>query len=398
MNLTKIQTAMHELGVEAWLLMDFRGSNSIAWNIINLPANTHCTRRWAVLIPQAGEPTILSHAIESFTLQHLDGHHIEYSRWTEWQAYLQEITSPFNSIAMEYSPMNDIPVNAKVDAGSIELLRSFGKTIVSSATLVQQLSAVWTAQQLEYNLIKTAPSLHKVMAETATYIAQKVQEYGECSEYEAQQYAVSLFAKYGLCSDSHPIVAIGKNAASPHYAPHASHFSMIKPKDIVLIDMWAKLDGEPQSTYSDITSMFYIGEQVPEYEQTLFSIIAKARDKGIALIKERFADNKEIFGYEVDDAVRSWIDNAGYGQYFIHRTGHSITTETHGSGTNMDNYETKDTRPIIPGTSFSIEPGIYIRGEIGMRTEVDVIIDYNGKVIIPTDYPQQYIHPLYAGA
>ncbi len=398
MNLTGIQSALHELGIEAWLLIDFRGSNTIAWDIIDLPKDTHCTRRWAVLIPQSGEPTILSHAIESFTLHHLSGRHIEYSRWTEWHSKLQEMTSSFTNIAMEYSPMNEIPVNAKVDAGSIELIRSFGKSILSSATLVQKLSAVWSKKQMEDNLTKTAPLLHKVMAETSAYIAQKVKDNGECSEYDAQQFAVSLFDEYGLYSDSDPIVALAKNAASPHYAPQASHYSMIKRNDTVLIDMWAKLGNDSQSTYSDITSMFYVGEQVPEREQTLFRVIAEARDEGVNLIKQRFAENREIYGYEVDDAVRSLIDTAGYGLYFIHRTGHSITNETHGSGTNMDNFETKDTRPIIAGTSFSIEPGIYIRGDIGMRTEIDIVIDHSGNIIIPTHKPQQCITPLFAKA
>lgn len=398
MNLTKIQTAMKELGIEAWLLLDFRGNNTIAWNIIDLPKNTHCTRRWAVLIPQSGEPTILSHAIESFTLQYLEGKHIEYSRWIEWHSHLQDMLSSFTNIAMEYSPMNEIPVNAKVDAGSIELIRSFGKSILSSATLVQKLSAVWSKKQMEDNLTKTAPLLHKVMAETAAFIAQEIRIKDECSEYDAQQYAVSLFADYGLHSDSDPIIATAKNAASPHYAPQSSHYSMIGRDDFVLIDMWAKLDDDSQSTYSDITSMFYVGEDVPEREQTLFSVIANARDKGVNLIKQRFAEKREIYGYEVDDAVRSWIDNAGYGQYFIHRTGHSITDETHGSGTNMDNFETKDTRPIIAGTSFSIEPGIYIRGDIGMRTEIDIVIDHDGNIIIPTNTPQQFITPLFPKA
>lgn len=394
MNLSSIQTALHELHIDAWLLIDFRGSNSIAWNIIGLPEDTHCTRRWAVFIPKSGEPHIISHAIESFTLGHVEGIHHEYSRWTEWQDALNHVTDSYHTLAMEYSPNNDIPVNAKVDAGTVELIRSFGKTIISSAILVQKLSAVWTHKQLHDNLTRTAPNLHRVMHETSIYIAEQIRDYGECSEYNAQQYAVTLFSEYGLISDSAPIVAIGENASSPHYAPTQNAFSMIHENDIVLIDMWAKLANENDSTYSDITSMFYIGAEVPVDKQSLFSIIASARDAGINLIQQRFNEKKDIFGYEVDDAVRDVIEQAGYGMYFIHRTGHSITTETHGSGTNMDNFETKDTRPIIAGTSFSIEPGIYIRGHIGMRTEIDIVIDHDGRVIIPTPIPQQYITPL----
>ena len=394
MNLATIQTAMHELHIDAWLLIDFRGNNSIAWNIIGLPENTHCTRRWAVLIPKVGEPHIVSHAIESFTLGHVEGIHHEYSRWIEWQETLRKITESYPTVAMEYSAMNDIPVIAKVDAGTVELIRSFGRTIISSAMLVQKLSAVWTPKQLHDNLTRTAPGLHRVMNETSTYIATQIRDHGECSEYDAQQYAMTLFSQNGLISDSPPIVAIGVNASSPHYAPTHDCYSMIREHDIVLIDMWAKLSNEKDSTYSDITAMFYIGANVPEENQSLFSVIAQARDAGIELIRQRFNENKEIYGYEVDDAVRAVIEHAGYGNYFIHRTGHSITTETHGSGTNMDNFETKDTRPIIAGTSFSIEPGIYIRGHIGMRTEIDIVIDHDGTVMIPTPVPQQQITPL----
>lgn len=395
MNLAKIQSALTDLHIPAWLLLDFRGSNSIAWNILGLVPDTHCTRRWAVLIPQSGRPTIVSHAIESFTLSHLEGKHITYSRWTEWHEILKEIVAPFSSVAIEYSPMNDIPVVSKVDAGTVELLRSFGITLLSSANLVQTISAVWSVEQLDHNLNVTAPALHTVMAEAQDFLRKNLLENKDFTEYDVQQYIVERFAYHGLISDSEPIVAIGINAASPHYAPTKEKHSPIKIGDIILVDMWAKSTAR-DSTFSDITWMFYAGEDVPERAASLFSVLAQARDAGIELVRKRFAEQNKICGYEVDDTVRSLIEKAGYGKYFIHRTGHSITTETHGSGTNIDNYETRDSRPIIAGTSFSIEPGIYIHGEIGLRTEIDVVINSNGEVIVPTTYPQQDIVPLLA--
>lgn len=393
MNLNRIQEAMTELDIPAWLLLDFRGNNSIAWNILDLSPETHCTRRWAVLIPQKGSPTIMAHAIESFTLSHIEGNHIEYSQWTEWHKHLHHVVDPYNCIAIEYSPMNEIPVIAKVDAGTIELLRSFGANLISSAELVQKISAVWSEEQMEHNLTVTAPALHTVMRKTQTFLRDALVSKRRFTEYDVQQYILQEFEYSELVTDSSPIVAIAKNAASPHYAPSKEQNSPIVAGDTILVDMWAK-HKQSNSTFSDITWMFHAGEKVPSRDAELFSIIASARDAGISLVRERFAHNEVLHGYEVDNAVRSIIEKAGYGKYFIHRTGHSITTETHGSGTNIDNYETKDTRTIIAGTSFSIEPGIYIKDEIGLRTEIDIVITHKGEVIVPTVQPQQNIIPL----
>ncbi len=393
MNLNRIQEAMTELGIPAWLLLDFRGSNSIAWNILGLSDDTHCTRRWAVLIPQKGSPTVMAHAIESFTLWHIDGNHIEYSRWTDWHKHLHNAIAPYSSIAIEYSPMNEIPVVAKVDSGTVELLRSFGANLVSSAELVQKLSAVWSEEQVEHNLTLTAPALHNVMRKTQDFLRNALISKKSFTEYDVQQYILQEFEHSELVTDSSPIVAIARNAASPHYAPSKEQNSPIMAGDTILVDMWAKHQ-QRNSTFSDITWMFHAGEKVPQRDAELFSIIASARDAGIALVQQRFANNEILHGYEVDNAVRGIIEKAGYGKYFIHRTGHSITTETHGSGTNIDNYETKDTRTIIAGTSFSIEPGIYIKDEIGLRTEIDIVITHNGEVIVPTIQPQRNIIPL----
>lgn len=384
MTTPEIQQILREEGIDLWLMYDFRGSNSIAWQAVGLAPDTHCTRRWAVGIPAEGEPFKLVHAIEHFTLDSFPAEKIIYSGRESWQENLRRIVSSYGVIAMEYSPENAIPVVSKVDAGTMEFLRSCGANVVSSADMVQRINAIWSAAQVEENLTYTAPKLRECMMASFGFLKSRIAAGISVTEFDVQQFILEKFDEFGLVTDSHPIVAIGKNAASPHYAPTAEHYAVIPPDELVLIDMWATTSS-PNSTFADITWMCYTGANVPERYADLFSIVTGGRDAALNLVRERFAAGIPVAGYEVDDAARSYISAKGYGQYFIHRTGHSITTETHGAGANMDNYETQDTRRIIPATSFSIEPGIYIQNDVGFRSEISVIISPSGEVLVPSE-------------
>jgi len=380
-SLPHIQKALQEEQLDGWLLLDFRGSNSIAHEIVEMPKHMHCTRRWAVLIPAQGEPQILVHAIEDFTLGHVHGKHHVYAGYAEWENSLKHFIETHPRIAIEYSPMNAIPTASKVDAGSVEFLKSIGAEIYSSANLLQKIAAVWTKEQMEENLAFTAPTLGAIMHETFEEIRNAIKKHGIADEYTIQQFVMRRFSECGLTTYSEPIIARDINASSPHYAPSKEQSSTFGPDTIVLIDMWA-MPAHGKGTYSDITWMCHTGTSMLSEHEHLFKTIIDARDAGISLLEQRFQQNQLVMGCEIDDAVREVIQTQGYGKYFVHRTGHSITNETHGPGANMDNYETRDTRTVIPMTSCSIEPGIYIPGVIGMRTEIDMVFLNDGKPIV----------------
>ena len=387
-SLQDIQLALTKLGLDAWLLLDFRGNNSIAHEIVEMPSTMHCTRRWAVLIPAKGKVQTLVHAIEDFTLAHIDAIHTVYSGHAGWHKGLQNFIHAHPNIAIEYSPLNAIPTASKVDAGTVELLRSMNALIHSSADLLQMIAAVWSDEQLQENLEFTAPTLGNIMQETFQEIRSSILSKGIASEYDIQQFVMKRFHDCGLTTYSEPIIARDINAASPHYAPSAQQYSEFGPDTIVLIDMWA-CPSHGNGTYSDITWMCHTGTAMNEEESSIFNTIIEARNAGITLFQERFHKKQSVMGCEIDDAVRNVICGKGYGEYFVHRTGHSITTETHGSGANMDNYETQDTRVVIPMTSCSIEPGIYIPGKVGMRTEIDMVFMQDGTPIVSGLAPQQ---------
>lgn len=393
MEFARIQNILCEEGIDLWLLYDFRGCNSIAWQAAELAPETHCTRRWAIGIPAHGEPFKIVHAIEHFTLGNVSARQILYSNRDEWESIMREIVTSYPTVAMEYSTCNAIPTISKVDAGTIEFIRKCGGNIVSSADLVQKVYAVWSDSQLAENLEYTAPKLREAMFSAFDFIREKILNCISVTEYDVQQHILAVFDKSGLVTDSPPIVAVARNAASPHYAPSAEHFAVIPSDELVLIDMWAK-SPKADSVFSDITWMCYTGAKVPQRYADIFSAVTGGRDAALDLVRLRFADGEVVAGYEVDLAARNYIGNRGYGKYFIHRTGHSITTETHGAGANMDNYETYDERRIISATSFSIEPGIYITNDVGMRSEISVIIMPDGDVITPSSPIQTEIEPL----
>jgi Xaa-Pro aminopeptidase len=280
---------------------------------------------------------------------------------------------------------------SRVDGGTVELVRSFGVAIVSSGDLIQAFEATWDDDQW---------AMHRAAAEHTrsaydvafAYIGERIAAKGHVTETEVQARIMKHFAEHGLVTDHPPIVGVGPHSGDPHYAPDSGSDVAIKQGDFVLIDLWAKLD-RPRAVYSDLTRVAYVGDQVPERYAQVFKIVAAARDAGIHCVKKAYTEGRSLQGWEVDQATRAVIENAGYGQYFVHRTGHSIGQETHGNGANMDNLETKEERRVMRRTCFSIEPGIYLP-EFGVRSEVNVFVDKEGKVHVTGGDPQTAIHQI----
>jgi Xaa-Pro aminopeptidase len=377
----KIQQALKEAGLDGWLFYSFRGSDPIAANILGIPSEGHmATRRWFYLIPQSGEPTKIVHSIERDVLDHLPGKKLIYLPWQQLHSHLRDeltLLAPDQKprVAMQYSPEAAIPYLSRVDAGTIELIRSFGVSPVSSANLVQQFESAWGSEQLAMHE-EAARGLYESVHQAFGEIARRIRAAEPTTEYDIQQFIMGRFADRGLITRDPPIVAVGANSAMPHYEPTRERHSQIKEGDFVLIDLWAKLD-RPNSVYADITWTSFVGESIPEEVNKVFTIVRDARDAATDFVKEAFTAGRTIHGWQVDDVCRSVIDKAGYGQYFIHRTGHNIHTEVHGNGANIDNLETKDDRVLIPQTCFSIEPGIYLEGQFGVRSEIDVYVSQN---------------------
>lgn len=393
-SFSALQSVIRQYELDAWVLYDFRGSNSIAWHLLGLPADAHCTRRWMIVIPANGAPVKIVHTMEHLPLSHIDAQEVLYSRKEEWEHAVQTHLAPYATIAMEYSPHGDIPVISKVDAGTVEWIRSLGHNIVSSANLAQEFTAVWSDEQLSENL-QTAEHLRNAMMYGFEFIRHNTMQGRALTEYDVQTAILERFAVHHLTTDFPPIVAVNGNAANPHYAPTAEQHSPIVHGDVVLIDMWAKT-ANPTSTFADITWMGYVGDTVPERVQNLFAVIRDARDAVVRECQRRLDNSEPLRGCDLDDIARAVVENAGYGAYFFHRTGHNITTEIHGPGANLDNYETRDTRLLLPMTSFSVEPGLYLKGDVGLRTELDVIITKDRRVLIPTEPIQTRVFPLLA--
>jgi Xaa-Pro aminopeptidase len=293
------------------------------------------------------------------------------------------------TIAMEYSPGNAIPYISKVDAGTIETVKKTGVHVVSSMNLTQYFESRWSGQAYLDNL-ETAKVMRSVVDMTFAYMKSRITSRTTVTEYDVQQFMLSLFRKNNLMTHEDPNCSVNANSGNPHYEPTKDVHSELHEGDFVLIDLWAKKD-VPGSTYNDITWVGYLGTSVPEKFSKIFNVVKGARDAAIDLLERSFTSGKEIRGCDVDDAARNHIAKAGFGEYFIHRTGHSITEDLHGSGANMDNLETKDERTIIPETSFSVEPGIYFMGDFGIRSEVNVYITKDRKVVVPGEPRQQEI-------
>ena len=392
MKTTEIQRELAELDLDAWLLYDFRGINPIAQNVAGL-AEAHITRRWFCLIPKQGEPRWLVHKIETSNFVNVQGEVSLYAGWEELNDAIRSLLADVKTVAMEYSPNAEIPYISRVDAGTLEWVRSFGVDVQTSAELAQRIEARLseaqaTGHQLSAKLVLQAKDY------AFNWIGSQLRDGKTITEYDVQQEILGQFAAMDLVTDHPPIVAVNANSSDPHYAPSATNTQEIKKGDFILIDLWAK-QKDPDAVFADTTWVAYAGKTVPAEYVEIFDIVKGARDSAIRFIQGRWEAEAPIHGYEVDDCVRGYITEKGYGEYFIHRTGHNIGTVIHGNGANLDNLETRDARALIPGVCFSIEPGIYLTA-FGVRTEVDVFLAGPGRdgVKVTTAPVQNQVLPL----
>jgi Xaa-Pro dipeptidase len=369
-DLSEMQSDLRAAGLHGWLFYDFRGRDPIAQRVLNLPPGMR-TRRWFYFVPAKGAPKKLVHKIETESLAAVPGETLYYSAQEELGGNLKKLIGRAKKIAMQYSPKNEIPYVAMVDAGTIELVRSTGTKVVSSADLVQKYEAVWTPDQLESHLY-AGKHVDHIVAEAFQRAARGVRENRPETEYGLQQWIREQFAAAGLMTEEGPDIAVNAHASDPHYGPSPDRPTQIKEGDLLLLDVWAKRNS-PGSVYYDITWVGYLGSKPPEKIKKVFNTVRDARDKAVDLILTSIAKGKPLQGWQVDKAARGVIEKAGYGKYFFHRTGHNIGTSVHGNGANMDGIETHDVRHLIPRTCTSVEPGIYLP-EFGIRSEVNVYI------------------------
>jgi len=377
-KINKLQNLIKKNGLDGWLFYDFRGSNDLALSVLEFSAKAHLTRRFFYFIPAEGTPQKVAMAIELHNLAHLPGDMHPYSDYNSLNKIMATLLKGVKKVAMEYSPKNAIPYLSKLDAGTYEYLKDFGIEIVSSGDLLTEFTAVWTKEQYEDN-IPVAHALTDIVNLCWKFIKEKIESTGETTEYEVQKLIMDEIEKRGFETDHEVIVGVNGNGANPHYSPTPEVWEKIHKDDFVLIDLWAK-PKKDNGVWADITWVGYVGTEVPERYIKIFNIVKDAREAAFNLVSERFKNSQEVRGWEVDDASRKVIADAGYAEYFVHRTGHSITTNLHGTGPHNDNFETQDMRLILPGTSFSIEPGIYLKGDFGVRSEIDVYIHADGRV------------------
>ena len=370
MDLPDIQAALRESNVDGWFFYDHHHRDPIAYRVLGLPENQMVTRRWYYLIPAKGEPIKLVHKIESGHLDSLPGRKLQYAGWQDLFDKLKTVLDGCKTIAMQYSPNNLVFTISLVDAGTIDLIRSFGKTVVSSGDLVARFESTWTNEQIKTHFA-AAKAVDAITVDAFKEIGRRVRNDGT-TEYEIQQWFMEAFTRGGLVTHDPPIVAVNANSGNPHYEPHAVGSAAIREGDFVLLDVFAKMD-TPEAVYYDITWVGFVGASPSERMREVFEVVRQARDSGIKTVIDAIGSGKTLAGWEVDCAARSTIQKAGYGDYFIHRTGHSIGTDIHSNGANMDDLEIHDERLIQPNSCFSVEPGIYLP-EFGVRLEVDVLV------------------------
>src|SRR6266852_114224 len=370
MNLPAIQAVLRERNMDAWLFYDPHHRDPIAYRVLGIPSGLMVTRRWFYVIPAKGEPVKLVHKIESGHLDTLPGSKLQYAGWQELFDQVKAMLSNFRDIAMQYSPNNLVFYVSLVDGGTLEMIRGLGKNVVSSGDLVAQFEATWTEEQIKTHFA-ARDAIDSITAAAFKEIGRRVRNAGT-TEHEIQQWFMEAFRRENLLSDDPPIVAVNANAGNPHYEPRADHPVSIREGDLVLLDVWGKKD-TPGAVYYDITWMGFVGKAPSGRMCQVFEIVRDARDAGIKTVIDAVSAGRRIAGWEVDRATRGHIKQKGFGDYFIHRTGHSIGTDVHSNGANMDDLEIHDERQILPNSCFSIEPGIYLP-EFGVRSEVNVLV------------------------
>lgn len=375
MNLQAMQTALREAGLDGWLFYDHHHRDPIGERILGLDPGAHITRRYYYLVPAEGEPRKLVHRIEQGRLDALPGSKGLYSSWQELAAGLEAMLRNTMRLAMQYSPNNAIMYVSMADAGTVEFLRSIGKQIVSSADLVSQFEAVLTAEQVASHAAAQR-AIDSILDEAWKKIGRTLRPANgstpaSLTEFDMVVWLGNAMRNEGLVWENGPNVSVNANSSDSHYEPTAEHFSPIRDGDFLLIDIWGK-QNKPQAIFYDITWTGVIGRAPNDRERQVFETVRNGRDAAIRAVETAYAQNRPIRGYEADDAARAVIRDAGFGQYFTHRTGHNIAVEIHGPGAHLDNLETHDERLLLPNTCFSVEPGIYLP-EFGVRSEVDML-------------------------
>jgi Xaa-Pro aminopeptidase len=372
LSIPAVQSALKEEGLDGWVLYDFHGSNPIARRLTGLDgAGKMTTRRWYYVIPAEGEPKKLVHAIEPFNLDHLPGTKTVYSQRQSLASGLQQVLGGLKRVAMEYSPGNAIPYISRVDAGTVEAVRQLGSDVVSSGDLVQRFEAIWSDEALETHR-RASAALYRIKDRAFELVRKERRDTRQLTEMDVQNAMVGWFTEEGLVTDAPPVVAAQENAGNPHYMPTTAKQRRIGDGEVVLLDLWGKLPS-PGAVFADITWVGFTAEQPGDKYVRAFNAARDARDAAVALVQKAVSEGRELRGFEVDRACRAVIEKAGFGAQFIHRTGHSLGTEVHGNGVHMDDYETHDERRLIPGTGFTIEPGVYSK-EFGVRTEINMVI------------------------
>jgi Xaa-Pro dipeptidase len=383
MNLDQIQTALREQDLDGWLFYDHHHRDPIAYRILGLSESLHVSRRWYYLIPAEGAPRKLTHRIERGKLGSLPGDGDAYSSWQELESGLRTMLEPYSRLAMQYSPRNAIMYVSLVDAGTLEVLHEMGKTIVSSADLVSRFEAVLTQEQIASHY-EAQRHIDEIVSDAWKHIAMRLRSPAAGSspavnEYEVMVWLQEAMRRAGIADGYGPNVSVNANSSDSHYEPTAASSKTILEGDFVLIDIWGRMN-RPETCFYDITWTGVVGREPSERERTVFSVVAQARDAAIRMVQDAFAAAQPLAGWQPDDAARTVIRDAGFGEYFTHRTGHSISTETHGNGANLDNLETHDERLILPYTCFSVEPGIYLP-EFGVRSEINMLTEPGRAVV-----------------
>jgi Xaa-Pro aminopeptidase len=371
LDLGAVQRALREQSLDGWLWYDFQGANPIAQRMAGLNTSGHmATRRWFYFIPATGEPRGLVHMIEKHNLDRLPGPKLAYAGRAQLETGLRQLLNGSHRIAMEYSPNGAIPYVSRVDAGTVEFVRGHGVDVVSSGDLVQQFEAQWGEDGIKSHYV-AADKLYRIKDRAFEAVASRLRNRVPTTEYDIQQLMWTWFAEEGLISDAAPLVAVMENASDPHYMPAATASRTIGSNELLLLDLWGKLP-TPEAVFADISWVGYTGTEVPDDMTRVFETARDARDAAVTLVQDAAAQARDIRGYELDRAARAVIESAGYGQYILHRTGHSLGQTVHGNGAHLDDYETHDERRLLPGTGFTIEPGIYLE-RFGVRTEINMV-------------------------
>ncbi|MGH7781152.1 MAG: M24 family metallopeptidase [Candidatus Binataceae bacterium] len=392
-RLQEISRALAAAGLDGWLFYDFRLSDPIAYRVLGFSERGTTTRRWFCYVPARGDARALVSAVEAHRLDSLGLERIVYQSSAGMIAGLSTILSGARRVAMNYSPRAAIPYVSRVDAGTVELVRSLGVEIVSAADLIQKFEATLSAAQMEGHR-RAGTALGAVVDQTFAEIARRVTAIESANEFSIQQFMMERIHRAGLITREPPIVAANAHSADPHFGTDAENSAAIGRGDFVLLDLWAK-ESEEDSIYADITWTGFVGESVPDYHATIFAIVCAARDAAADLVKSRVSAARPISGREADRAARRVIEQAGFAAEFVHRTGHSIGREVHGLGANLDSLETDDDRLLIDRTCFSVEPGIYLPGRFGVRSELDMTIE-SGHAQVSAPAPQRAIVPILA--